>query len=98
MYKGLRNRVQPVAVKLLRDSGDDVTRSLEREMRALRLVSKNVNVVQLFGVVLGDGAPAMILELCEVLTLHLFTVVVVVVGVVGVVVTTITVISIILLI
>lgn len=66
VFKGLRNGLQPVAVKQLHDGGDDVARALRREVRALKLVSANANVVQLYGVVLDGDTPAMVLELCEV--------------------------------
>lgn len=65
MFKGLRNGSQPVAVKQLHDGGEDVARALLREVRALRLVSSDINVVQLHGVVLDQEQPAMVLELCE---------------------------------
>ncbi len=69
VFRGLRNGVQPVAVKHLRNSsgGNDVTlRALRREIRTLRLVSADANVVQFYGAVLDGAVPAMVLEYCEV--------------------------------
>lgn len=69
VFRGLRNGVQPVAVKQLHEGGADLARALMREMRTLRLVSRDANVVQLYGAVLDGPAPAMVLELCEVMPL-----------------------------
>ena len=68
VFRGRRNGVQPVAVKHLRDNGGDdvMQRALRREIRTLRLVSADANVVQFYGAVLDGAVPAMVLEYCEV--------------------------------